>query len=204
MAKLYLVRHGETESNRELRFQGQRDTALSAKGMQQAQQVGAYLSKLRLDAVYSSPLQRARVTAEAIAAAQHPALPVQVEADLQEICFGSWEGHNFDEVEAMQPGAWERFFNRPADNPIPDGESLQAAQARAWAVFDRIAAAHPDGRVALVTHGAVLRVLFCSLLGVDLNRIWQIHTANAGTSCFRVDGSYVSLDFFNLASYLKV
>jgi len=198
MTKIYIVRHGETVSNRELRFQGRTDTPLNECGRKQALGAAEYFKNIPLAAIYSSPLQRARVTAQTIAAAQPRQLDVQLEQDLQEICFGEWEGHNFEEVEKLQPGAWNNFFARPSEVKINGAESLAAAQRRARAAFNCAAQRHPNDAIALVTHGAVIRVLFCSLLGVDLNHIWQIHTANAGISRFTVDTGYVSLDFFNL------
>ena len=90
MGRLYLIRHGETDSNKSFRFQGQTDIELNEKGLAQAELLAEHFKNIRLDAVYSSSLTRARQTAAPLAAVH--GLEVQQVEDIKEIAFGKWEG----------------------------------------------------------------------------------------------------------------
>jgi broad specificity phosphatase PhoE len=163
MTRLFLVRHGEVAANRELRYVGAQDDLLTELGREQVSRLSAALRTFRLDAVYSSPLQRARTTAEQIAAPH--GLPVLLDDGLREGAFGAWEGMSRAEVAAHDPDlllAWERD---PAISP-PAGESLVALQERVEACAERLAAAYPHGVLALVSHVGPIKALLCATLGV--------------------------------------
>jgi broad specificity phosphatase PhoE len=140
-----LARHGETDWNRDGRWQGWADPPLNDLGRRQAAELAARLRGTRLDAVYSSDLRRAHETA-ALVAAEH-GLPVVADPELREIDVGSWSGLTRPEID-------ERF-----GGVRPDGETREQHAARVRAAAARIAAAHPGGRILLVTHGGTMRAL---------------------------------------------
>lgn len=160
-----LIRHGETDWNAAGRWQGNAPVPLNHVGQTQARALAAYLAaqSQRIDAIYSSPLPRARQSAQAIADAL--ALPVRTDNRLREVDTGDWQGLSRAEVEAWDS---ERYAAYQADwynVPIPNGESRRQCQARARAAFDDIIARHPGCTIGIVSHGGTLGMLLESLLG---------------------------------------
>lgn len=151
---LTLVRHGETPANQERVWHGSTDTPLSDRGREQARRVGAYLAG-RLEgvpAVYSSELQRARHTAEAIGAAL--SAPHRLDPALAEYHLGSWEGRPYREL-MHDHGFFERIARDPDFAPA-QAESPRSVATRVADSLRRIAAAHPGEQVVVVTHGMAL------------------------------------------------
>ncbi len=201
MAKLYLVRHGETDYNKTFRFQGQTDIPLNETGLDQARQVGEHFRDIPLAAVYSSSLKRAFSTAEAIAEPKG-LTPVACD-EFMELNFGKWEGMHSQVIAEEYAEDWEAYFRHPGSYQIPGGESMRQVQERSYARLKEILAAHPEGDVAVVAHGGIIRVLVCTLLGMDLDRVWNIHVANSSTTCFYYWGESYTLEYANMNYYLK-
>jgi broad specificity phosphatase PhoE len=143
---ILLARHGETDWNREGRWQGWADPPLNELGRQQAAELAEQLRETPFDAVYTSDLKRAHQTAE-IVAAPH-GVPVIVDRGLREIDIGSWSGLTSPEID-------ERFPGRVR----PDGETQEQHAARVVAAAERIAREHPDQRILIVTHGGTMHRL---------------------------------------------
>lgn len=181
MTTIYLVRHGSTAWNEQPRFRGLADIPLSDKGLQQAAALREALHDKALTAVYSSPLPRAVQTAEVLAAPHH--LPIQLEADLRSVNYGEWEGKTEQEVEASDPKLYRQFLQAIETVRFPGGESMDEMRARAFAALERIALSCSGGRVAVVTHQVVTRVLVCAVLGVDSHPYWQI---GQDTACLNI------------------
>ncbi len=154
MTTLLLARHGETDWNRELRFQGHADPPLNDVGRRQALELAAAVSDERVAAVYSSDLRRAHETARIVAEAL--GLEVTVLPDLREIDVGSWSGLTRDEIAERFPEGFARWLEGERGH---DGETREALRARVVDAAERIAAAHPGERVLIVTHGGALRAL---------------------------------------------
>ena len=123
--RVFLLRHGQTAWNAEMRIQGQLDIPLDDTGLWQAQRLALALSGEHLDAVYSSDLQRARQTAAPLAAAA--GLPVQLDPGLRERGFGSWEGHTYAEMEQRYPLETRRWRQRDPDFGPGHGNAVAAA-----------------------------------------------------------------------------
>ncbi|HAY61810.1 MAG: alpha-ribazole phosphatase [Acidaminococcaceae bacterium] len=200
MAKLYLIRHGETEYNTTYRFQGQSDIPLNKNGKRQAGRLAAFFRGIPLDAIYCSSLGRARETAETIAKAKG-LTPVALDA-FQELRFGKWEGMTGQDIQKQYAKEWKDFFANPANTIVPGGESMNDVQQRAYPALRKILEKYPQGDVALVAHGGILRVLICTMLGVDLNRTWHLHVGNASTTCFYYWGNSYTLEYANMTYYL--
>ena len=154
MTTLLLVRHGETDWNRELRFQGHADPPLNDLGRKQARELARQLSRERIAAVYSSDLRRAQETARIVA----DALGVDVTAlpALREIDVGSWSGLTRDEIAERFPEGFARWTEGAHGH---DGESREELRARVVEAAGRIAAAHPGEQVLVVSHVGALRAL---------------------------------------------
>ena len=146
MTTILLARHGETDWNREGRFQGHADPPLNRTGRAQAVELSVGLLAEELAAVYSSPLRRALETAE-IVAASHGLEPVTVDG-LREVDVGSWSGLTRAEIDARFP-----------DGERPDGETREQHAERVLAAIERIARENLGRRVLIVTHGGVMRAL---------------------------------------------
>lgn len=146
MTTILLARHGETDWNRDRRWQGHADPPLNDAGRRQAHELAETLADERLDAIYASDLRRAHETAEIVA--RGLGLPVTVDPALREIDVGSWSGLTREEIAARFPGQTDH-----------DGERRDVFRARVLAALERIAAGHPGGRVLIVSHGGPLRVL---------------------------------------------
>lgn len=165
--RLFLVRHGETAPNREMRYVGTRDVPLSDVGEQQAEGLAEALSGLPVTAVYTSPLSRARETGSRIACklglALEPCPP------LAEQSFGDWEGLTRAEVAARGDGEILAAWEGDPSLPPPGGESLASVQARALALVQDLAAAHPAGGwLVLVSHVGPIKALLAAALGGPL------------------------------------
>lgn len=156
MTTILLARHGETDWNREGRFQGHADPPLNATGRAQAIELSVVLAGEELAAVYSSPLRRAFETAE-IVAASHGLEAVPVEA-LREVDVGSWSGLTRAEVEERFPKQYARW--RDYGQGWEDGETYDDMGVRVVAALLQLAARHDGERVLVVTHGGPIRAAF--------------------------------------------
>jgi broad specificity phosphatase PhoE len=181
MRALYLARHGQSVSNAVRRFQGVQDVPLSDLGHRQAAALSAALRPRRLAHVYASPLERARRTAEIVAARLRLALTTV--DDLRELSLGEWEGRTVDEIRALPGDPYAQWIRDPLANRPPGGESLDAVQRRTLGAIAAIAAVHPDGEdVLVVAHGGVISAYLAHCLGLPLSAIWRLTLSNASLS----------------------
>jgi broad specificity phosphatase PhoE len=163
MATILLARHGETDWNRDSRFQGQADPPLNDAGRDQARALAERLAGESLEAVYSSPLHRALETAEIVAARLR--LPVTILEPLREIDVGSWSGLTRAEVEARFPEAYARWL--AFEHGWDGGETYDELGARVVPALAELAALHPGGRVLAVTHGGPIRAVAAHAEGIS-------------------------------------
>ena len=138
---------------------------LGAEGLAEARAIGDRLAHEPLIAVYTSPMERCRQTADAVAAAH--ALAPQLDGAFTEVDFGDWTGLSFEQLQADP--RWESWNSRRSLNRPPDGESLGEAQMRAWRGVEALCASHPDQALAIVSHSDIIKALVAQILGVDLD-----------------------------------
>ncbi len=200
--KLILVRHGETEWNRQRRIQGNRsDTRLSQAGMKEAERLAAALAAERVDALYSSPLKRAAETARVIGEACR--VPVQLLEELREIDVGELDGMFERELAGRYEDAWKGLREGNATTPLPGGESLQDVQKRtSWAV-DRILERHTDGTVVIVGHLLTNLAILCQALEMDLKQVIQLRQAPASITVLDMTTRGNSLMLYNDTCHLE-
>jgi len=155
--KVLLIRHGETDYNREHRLQGALPVPLNANGVLQAEALGLYLKHHEIDTIFSSPMIRARQTAEILGQALN--LTVQDEPRIQEIGFGKFEGLLADEIEATYPDEHRMWRSGDMSYTVPNGESRRIVQKRMVAAWDDLIARDEYETIALISHGSALRII---------------------------------------------
>jgi broad specificity phosphatase PhoE len=165
VTRLHLIRHGATTLSAEDRFAGAVDVPLSDEGRAQARRLGERLASTKLSALYASPLSRTVETARLVGAPQ--SLEPELEGGLREIAHGHWEGLRRQEVEQQFATEYEAWEADPFTFAPPEGETGLAVMARALPVIREIVLRHPDQNVAVISHKATIRLLLCSLLGID-------------------------------------
>ncbi|MGW7405725.1 histidine phosphatase family protein [Streptomyces sp. NPDC054833] len=197
-ATLLLARHGQTVWHAENRYAGVSDVALTDSGREQAERLGRWAAAHPVDAIWTSTVSRAIVTAEP--ACRALGLTARREPDLRECDFGVLEGRTLAEFAAEDPDAAEAFRTDPVAHPFPGAEDPSSAAARGTAALRRIAAAHPGGRVLVVAHNTLLRLVLCSLLGIPLAGYRRVfpQLRNAAVSEIRVDGQSTALLSLNV------
>ncbi len=173
MIKLIFIRHAETIRNKQKRYLGKTDIALSQKGERQAELISDYLKNENISAIYSSSLTRACQTARIIA--KRHSLKVKMDEGLNEIDFGKWEGMTFNQIQKKYPGLAREYLLDPLNIRIPGGESLLKFRNRIKRSLKKILAGEKEkSAIVIVSHGGVNRIIFCSLLALPLSRFWQI------------------------------
>lgn len=176
--RILLARHGETPWNAEGRYQGQRDIALSEVGEGQARLLGQRLAGVPIHRAVSSPLSRARRTAE-LALGEDRASQLQLDKGLQEIAHGDWEGLLAAEIRERDPNRLRAWREAPETVQMPGGgESLVEVLDRAWPAFARACEGlGADDTLLVVAHDAVNRVILARVLGLPLSRLWSFRQA---------------------------
>jgi probable phosphoglycerate mutase len=183
--RFLLIRHGETQWNRESRFQGIRDIPLNDRGREQAQRAAEFLKNVAIDFAVSSPMLRPKETAEIILQ-NHPDVSLDLQSQLQEICHGLWEGKLETEIESEFPGLLHQWKEAPETVQMPEGENLQQVWDRAianWNDLVKYYANSPEPRTGIVVaHDAINKVILCYLLGLQPTNFWNIKQGNGGVS----------------------
>ena len=167
--KLYFLRHGQTSSSRDNVFCGSGlDPDLTPEGAQMAAQFADAFGAMSWQAIYASSLKRAQQTAAPIS--EKTGLEVQTRDDLREIAYGDWEGKTVAEVDAQFHDAHIRWTADPAWNAPTGGETAIVIARRGLQVVEEIRESINDGNVLIVSHKATIRIILCSLLGIDVGR----------------------------------
>ena len=177
MKTLYIVRHGETEWNKIGRYQGITNVPLNENGIAQAKACGNALKDIHFDRILSSDLSRALVTAETIRGNRQ--LEIKTDERLREINFGDWEKLLFTEIEERWPGLIDQMYRRPDIVKVPNGESFQEVQDRAWsAVSDFLHENNEDETILITCHGGTIRTILCKLLDISISHCWNFSQGN--------------------------
>ena len=200
MTEIILARHGETEWNVGEIFRGRIDIELNETGIKQAELLGGYLSEVKIEAIYSSPLKRALKTAEVMAGPHQ--LEVKITPGLIDLDFGQWQGLSLQEVENKYGKLYMEWTDSPDRVTIPAGESLDDVRQRAIGVVDGVIAKY-GGTVVLVAHRVVNKVLICALLGLDNSHFWNISQDTGGITTFTCENGRLILTEHNNTTYLK-
>lgn len=193
MTTIYLIRHCEAAGNIQRVFQGHMDADITPNGALQLDHLAERFKDVSLDAIYSSPLLRARRTAEAVN--RHHHLPIQTDDRLMEINGGVWEGKPWASLPARCPLQSRKWLKKPWDFHPRKGEAMRQVYARMGAALSDIAAAHPGQAVAVASHGCAIRNALCWAKG------WPIERLNDEGWC---DNTAVSVLEFDEAGRVRV
>ncbi|MDI9568845.1 MAG: histidine phosphatase family protein [bacterium] len=186
MTTFYLIRHGQTEWNRERRIQGHLDVKLSEEGREQALRAGQALQGEGIEYIYSSDLSRALETATIIA--QELEMPVAgTLCDLREINFGDWEGMSIEQIAAEEPEAFAEWREDTVNRPVPGGESFGMMAKRVLKCIIDLGKKHPENKVAVVTHGGPIVYTLGWIMKLTLEEQLQIKIANCSISIVEYD-----------------
>ncbi len=201
MTRFILVRHGQTEWNREERFRGRADLFLNETGLRQAFAAALHIKGWPIAAIYSSPLKRALETAKIIA--NQLSLPVKPLDGLIDIDFGSLQGLSAEEATEQDSELYDLWLESPHQVRFPRGESLADVRQRVLAAVDGIAAEHGEQTMVLVSHLVVCRVLLCAMLGLDNSNFWQVRQDVCTINAFEVRDGVPAVTLVNDTCHQK-
>ena len=201
MTSILLVRHGETDWNKERRLQGHIDIPLNSQGVAQAALLGEALVQEKIAVVYSSDLSRAYDTANAIA--HHHALPIFMDSTLRERHYGSVQGLTYEEIEERYPQNYAAWQSRDPDFQPEGGESLRDFQTRVTSNIERIANQHVGQKILIVAHGGVLDCLYRAAQNIDLAEKSKIDLLNTSLNRLIFDGTLFHIEAWGDVSHLQ-
>ena len=180
--RLLLVRHGETNWNRDGRFQGQIDIPLNEYGQHQAQQAGEFLKPVKIDAAVTSSMSRPKETAELILK-HHPHIELTERKDLWEISHGTWEGKLESEIRLTDSELLDAWQAKPETVQMPEGENLNDVFERAIVAWnDIVQNATPGTTTLVVAHDAINKAILCHVAGVGTESFWSFKQGNGAVS----------------------
>lgn len=168
---IYLTRHGETLWNSEGRMQGWKDSPLNDRGLSQAQLLGNKLQKLDIDIIYSSPIGRAKHTAEILKGDKN--IPIIFDDRLKEINMGKWEGMLRKDIESIYESNLYNFFNEPNKYMPVEGETFNDVLFRTSSFIDDIVNTHSGKNLLIVTHTITLKSILLNIEGIGLENFWD-------------------------------
>ena len=178
-SRIILVRHGETNWNKEGRFQGQIDIPLNDNGKMQARNASEYLKGIKFNKAYSSSMIRPFETAKIIL--KNTNLKINTIDELVEISHGLWEGKLEEDIKGKWPKLLEDWHKRPETVIMPEGESIIDVSKRSISAWENICESQENDDITLlVAHDAVNKTIICHILGLDCSNIWMIKQGNGG------------------------
>jgi probable phosphoglycerate mutase len=186
VANILLIRHGETDWNREKRLQGYLDIGLNSIGVEQANLLAKVLATESIDVAYASDLSRAYDTALTIA--NHHEIEVQQDALLRERCYGEIQGKTYAEIEQSHPENYQAWVTRNANFQPKDGESLQQFYDRVITGVKQIAKRHMGQTILIVAHGGVLDCVYREAAKIDISEKRKIELLNTSLNRLVFDG----------------
>ncbi len=203
--RILLVRHGETDWNKQGRFQGQIDIPLNKNGKSQAQAASEFLKNVSIQKAFSSPLSRPRETAQIILK-EHPGVEISLKDNLKEISHGKWEGKLESEIKSDWPDLLKTWKILPEKVQMPDGENIHEVSKRSitgWIEISKNLKSHETALV--VAHDAVNKTILCHLLGLTPSQIWMIKQGNGGITVIDLaekEGEPDQITCLNITSHL--
>ncbi len=175
--EIYLIRHGETESNKKGIFRGRLDIPLSQTGKEQASSVFNYFKGKNIELVLSSPLSRALETAKII----FPDKEIKIEERLNNLDLGNWSGVEKEKIKREKPNKWKIWVETPEKIKFPGGESIKDVYKRVSSLLNSLKTVKAD-KIALISHRSVLKTLLAASIGMKDNFFWKFHLDNASIS----------------------
>ncbi|MFL0194668.1 alpha-ribazole phosphatase [Clostridium sp. WILCCON 0269] len=191
MLELVMVRHGETDSNKNGKYLGWTDVELNKYGISQAEKARDRLKHISFDVVISSPLKRARETAEIISE------DVIYDSELKETNFGLWDNLSFQEIKEKYPQDYKLWMKDWGGFIFPSGESVMDMHKRAVNFVDKIINEKQEGTVLIVTHAGLIRSIIAYLLGMGIAGAWHFCIDNCSITRIQITDGYSVLTELN-------
>ncbi|MEW5785475.1 MAG: histidine phosphatase family protein [Bacillota bacterium] len=195
-----LVRHGETDWNKQHLFRGRTDIPLNENGRRQARLTAALLRDLPVEAIYCSPLSRAAETAREIAAVFNREPEICLE--FTDLSFGEWEGMPENEVKLRYPREYQCWRETPHLGSAPGGESPAAVQERAWDKLQSLTGNGGAEIIVVVTHRIVLKLLLLAALGLPQSKLWTLQQDPCAVNILKYNSRRWILCKFNESCHL--
>ena len=189
------MRHGETPWNREGRVMGRNPVELDADGRAQVEAAIPFARLLKPELIVTSPLIRARQSAEIIATGVG-GVAVTEDPQLAEVQYGRWEGMVYDDL--VDDPDYAKYRVDPLTLPTPGGETIVQVQTRGVEAVRRAIEANPGRRILFVSHGDIIRTVLCKLMGLELEHFRRIRVDNATFSGVQLVGDFAEVKFLNL------
>jgi alpha-ribazole phosphatase/probable phosphoglycerate mutase len=189
------MRHGETAWNREGRVMGRNPIELDAEGRAQVTASIPFARLLKPELIVTSPLARARQSAEIIAAGVG-SVPMAEDPQLSEVLYGRWEGMVYDDL--IHDAGYLNYRDHPLDTPTPGGETIAQVQSRGVEAVRRAVGDNNDKRILFVSHGDIIRTILCYFMRLELAHFRRIRVDNAAFSGFQLVGDFAEMKFLNL------
>lgn len=207
MTKVYLIRHGKTQWNLESRYQGANgDSPLLKDSYREIELLASSLQRIPFEHAYTSPLKRARVTAQALFNHLNPEIPLTIDSRLKEFNLGKMEGMHFEDVAAKWPEVLKNFRHHPDkyDESLVEGESFLEVIARFRAAIEEYCRQYPNGNILVISHGAALNAAINALIGTPLAHLKDRGgLSNTSTTILTTnDDRHFELEKWNDTSYL--
>ena len=190
-----LMRHGETAWNRQGRVMGRHPVELTEHGREQVEATARFAQSIKPDLIITSPLVRARQSAE-IMSAGLGGIEIVEEPAIAEVLYGRWEGMTYHEL--IDDPHYVTYRKSPIEHPTPGGETIPEVQARGVAAVMRAMEIHSGKRVLFVSHGDIVRTVLCHFLGLELKHFHRIRVDNATLSAIQLAGDFAEVKFLNL------
>jgi alpha-ribazole phosphatase len=175
-----LVRHPQTDWNRERRYQSRSDRPLTAFGQARAEAIGRRLQRIAFTSIMSSGLQRTDAVAELVAAQQRRPITIRRDHRWREADHGLWEGLTYPDVAARYSTEASERFADPWDSRAHGGESIDDLWERVEAAWHDVLHEHDGSRILIVTHATPIQLLLCALLQLPFDRYWQLRIDPGG------------------------
>ena len=207
MTKVYLIRHGKTQWNLGSRYQGANgDSPLLKDSYREIELLASSLQRIPFEHAYTSPLKRARVTAQALLNHLNPEIPLTIDSRLKEFNLGKMEGMHFEDVAAKWPEVLKNFRHHPDkyDESLVEGESFLEVIARFRAAIEEYCRQYPNGNILVISHGAALNAAINALIGTPLAHLKDRGgLSNTSTTILTTnDDRHFELEKWNDTSYL--
>ena len=201
MTTIILIRHGETDWNKEKIFRGRIDVKLNENGKTQSKHLAKVLSNFKIDAIYSSPLSRALETAKSIRhLCENGIIPNEGFIDIN---YGDWQGLSHKQVIETYPKIYEDWIKNPEKVNFPNGETLKDVKNRSFAALNEIAQQHEDGVIVIVAHRVVCKVILCAMLGIDVSHFWHLKQDTCCINIIEKKNNRFIIDKMNDTCHLK-
>lgn len=200
MIKIYIVRHGETQWNREEIFRGTKDIPLNEKGKWQAEKTGCYFQDKGLTHIVSSPLQRALQTAQAIS--QKTGVPVGIMDEFTDINFGIWEGLSVEEVKNAYPDDFDLWRTSPQKLRVKGGETLDIVRTRISSGISKIFFSDNDS-IVIVTHRVICKLIVLYCLKIGNEHFWDMKYDPSSVTLLEKTKDGFTLIFSNNTCHLR-